>query len=45
LFNLPASEVKEGTALLMKAGLDIIAETNAKGVNADAIVAKMRAAN
>lgn len=45
LLKLSDAEIKKGTALLMKAGEAIIAETAKKGIAAQAIVKKMKAAN
>ena len=44
LYKFPEAELKKGTALLMKAGDAIIAETTAQGIQAKEIVAKMNAA-
>ncbi len=45
LFKFSDAEIQKGTALLMKAGEEIIAETAKGGIDAKAIVAKMKAAN
>jgi len=44
LHRLSDAEIAKGTALLMKAGDQIIAETTAQGIDAKTIVAKMNAA-
>jgi TRAP-type C4-dicarboxylate transport system substrate-binding protein len=44
LHRFSDEEIKKGTALLMKAGEEIIAEVEAQGIDAKAIVMKMKAA-